>query len=264
MQTPVAIILTDADKTTADKLADSVNDKHLPLVLSHYILPNLTQRSVIATLEHVHCSALLIDRHNVYFIGLQNGKLMKTHLNWQSLASRIVKAGRKSELLLQACKVTADMSVIDGTAGFGYDGLILASTGASVCLIEQNPIVALMLFYEYQTMTAYPNWHKLLSRVMICYDDFLMRQSNRQVDVIYLDPMFPSNSYTAKVGKNMQLLHTLTLPPTLQEEHRLFSQAWMLGNKVVVKRPVSAPYLAEQVPVMSINNDAIRFDIYEK
>ena len=75
----------------------------------------------------------------------QNYELLKITPNWQSLTKRIVTAGRKSELLLQACKLTSEMTAIDCTAGFGHDGLILASTGASVAMIEQNPVMFLLL-----------------------------------------------------------------------------------------------------------------------
>ena len=64
---------------------------------------------------------------------------------WDKLQRRVVSAGRKSELLLQAVKVTSDSIVIDATAGFGHDSLILASTGAQVIMLEQQPLMALLL-----------------------------------------------------------------------------------------------------------------------
>ena len=64
---------------------------------------------------------------------------------WDKLQRRVVSAGRKSELLLQAAKITADSMVIDATAGFGHDSLILASTGAQVIMLEHQPLIALLL-----------------------------------------------------------------------------------------------------------------------
>ncbi|MFO1383776.1 MAG: class I SAM-dependent methyltransferase [Moraxella sp.] len=80
---------------------------------------------------------------------------MKVSPNWQSLQQRVVKAGKKTELLLKAMQLQASMTVIDATAGFGHDSLILASTGASVTLLEQQPLMFLLLQLEQQKMAQH-------------------------------------------------------------------------------------------------------------
>lgn len=196
----------------------------------------------------------------------QNYELLKITPNWQSLTKRIVTAGRKSELLLQACKLTSEMTAIDCTAGFGHDGLILASTGASVAMIEQNPVMFLLLQYEYQHMQQNPNWQKLLSRIGLHFGSAIeVLPTLSKAAVVYLDPMFPSDSYSAKVNKNMQVLHALANPPTVDEERLLLKTASHRLNpngKVVVKRPKAAPFLAQFEPNDSVSNDVLRFDIY--
>lgn len=210
---------------------------------------------------------------------------------WDKLQRRVVSAGRKSELLLQAVKITSDSTVIDATAGFGHDSLILASTGAQVIMLEQQPLMALLLFAEQQRMRALPNWQKLMSRLQIINTDALSyfesidfadssngstADSYQTIDVVYLDPMFPEDSYQdsktgkgAKVGKHMQALHQLARPPTLDEEVQLLqstravvSQNARTSGRVVVKRPQLAPSLAHQQPRESWHNEAVRFDAY--
>ena len=209
---------------------------------------------------------------------------------WDKLQRRVVSAGRKSELLLQAAKITSDSTVIDATAGFGHDSLILASTGAQVTMLEQQPLMALLLLAEQQRMSTLPNWQKLMSRLQIINVDALSYFAKLQaesvnaikdndakvVDVIYLDPMFPEDSYQdsktgkgAKVGKHMQALHQLARPPTSEEELQLLQNAQAVvsqdGEKqgrVVVKRPQLAPLLANQQPSESWHNEAVRFDGY--
>jgi 16S rRNA (guanine1516-N2)-methyltransferase len=208
---------------------------------------------------------------------------------WDKLQRRVVSAGRKSELLLQAAKITSDSTVIDATAGFGHDSLILASTGAQVTMLEQQPLMALLLLAEQQRMSTLPNWQKLMSRLQIINVDalsyFAMLQANaiddikendaKVVDVIYLDPMFPEDSYQdsktgkgAKVGKHMQALHQLARPPTSEEELQLLQSAQAIVSqgarqgRVVVKRPQLAPLLANQQPSESWHNEAVRFDGY--
>ena len=212
---------------------------------------------------------------------------------WDKLQRRVVSAGRKSELLLQAAKVTSDSIVIDATAGFGHDSLILASTGAQVVMLEQQPLMALLLLVEQQRMSGQENWQKLMSRLQIINVDALSYFAKLQaesvnaikendakvVDVIYLDPMFPEDSYQdsktgkgAKVGKHMQALHQLALPPTADEELQLLQSAQavvrqngrnkQVQGRVVVKRPQFAPLLAHQPASESWHNEAVRFDGY--
>lgn len=209
---------------------------------------------------------------------------------WDKLQRRVVSAGRKSELLLQAAKITADRTVIDATAGFGHDSLILASTGAQVIMLEHQPLMALLLLAEQQRMSTLPNWQKLMRRLQIINTDALSyfesidftdssngltANSHQTIDVVYLDPMFPEDSYQdsktgkgAKVGKHMQALHQLARPPTLEEESQLLQSAQAIVSqnasqgRVVVKRPQIAPLLAHQQPSESWHNEAIRFDGY--
>ena len=205
---------------------------------------------------------------------------------WDKLQRRVVSAGRKSELLLQATKMTADSKVIDATAGFGHDSLILASTGAQVTMLEQHPLMALLLLAEQQRMSTLPNWQKLMSRLHIIntdalsyfarFNNYLEADNEQAVDVVYLDPMFPEDSYQdsktgkgAKVGKHMQALHQLVCPPTLAEEQKLLqsaqtfvSQQAQKQGRVIVKRPQFAPLLAHLEPSESWSNAAVRFDGY--
>ena len=209
---------------------------------------------------------------------------------WDKLQRRVVSAGRKSELLLQAVKITSDSHVIDATAGFGHDSLILASTGAQVIMLEQQPLMALLLLVEQQRMSGLANWQKLMSRLHIINTDALgyfatlaadaindtKEIDKKLIDVVYLDPMFPEDSYQdsktgkgAKVGKHMQALHQLASPPTLEQEEQLLQSAQAVirqnaqtSGRVVVKRPQFAPLLAHQQASESWHNEAVRFDGY--
>ena len=221
---------------------------------------------------------------------------------WDKLQRRVVGAGRKSELLLKATKLTENSIVIDATAGFGHDSLILASTGAQVIMIEQQPVMALLLIAEQQRMCLHPNWQKLMARLHIINTNALnyfgqfsaqrkaqvpnpldvLTVTATNIDVVYLDPMFPIDSYEnsktgkgAKVGKHMQALHQLAHPPTLIEEAELLKSALEVVStsintntssntrgRVIVKRPSQAAFFAMQSPDESWHNEAVRFDGY--
>lgn len=259
------------DKVVFDELEKISLLHQLNLALTWHELDKINQKSLMnfAVEQRIFMGIIKGLPTLLYYTGdetYQHYELIKISANWQSLTKRIVTAGRKSELLLQACKLTSEMTAIDCTAGFGHDGLILASTGASVAMIEQNPVMFLLLQYEYQHMQQNPNWQKLLSRIGLHFGSAIeVLPTLSKAAVVYLDPMFPSDSYSAKVNKNMQVLHALANPPTVDEERLLLKTASHRLNpngKVVVKRPKAAPFLAQFEPNDSVSNDVLRFDIY--
>ena len=280
-----------------------LNEEQLPhvellvaLARQHQLPLNLTTELVTVKFTQKRREQLCAEATQPILL-LENNKLswlshgLSVAPEWDKLQRRVVSAGRKTELLLQAAKITANSQVIDATAGFGHDSLILASTGAQVTMLEQQPIMALLLLAEQQRMSAEPNWQKLMARLQIINTDALSYfnshyfadiQHNsaviKAVDVVYLDPMFPDDSYQdsktgkgAKVGKRMQALHHLARPPTAEQELQLLQGAQAAVSyrdneqqqgRVIVKRPQHAPLFANQPPKESWQNGAVRFDGY--
>jgi 16S rRNA (guanine1516-N2)-methyltransferase len=279
----IKLLYVDHSQLTAvERLQTLIADNKLPITLDVERIEGKIKQRLAALNAEGEQAALLLDNKNKLSL-LKDG--LSVAPEWDKLQRRVVSAGRKSELILRAAKISADSQVIDATAGFGHDSLILASTGAQVTMLEQQPLMALLLFSEQQRMSAQPNWQKLMARLTIINTDalsyFAQLQKNTTdqavaVNVVYLDPMFPEDSYQdsktgkgAKVGKQMQALHHLARPPTLDEEKALLNnaQAVVADNqegrgRVIVKRPQQAPFLAQQNPDESWHNAAVRFDGY--
>ena len=280
--------VSEAQAGQVENLKMLIAEHALPIILDIELFPEkLNQKRRQQLSETSIQPILLLDEKNK-LSWLSDG--LSVAPEWDKLQRRVVSAGRKSELLLQAAKITSDSTVIDATAGFGHDSLILASTGAQVIMLEEQPLMALFLLAEQQRMSTLPNWQKLMSRLQIINVDALSyfesidfadssngstADSYQTIDVVYLDPMFPEDSYQdsktgkgAKVGKHMQALHQLARPPTLEEESQLLQSAQAVVSqgagqgRVVVKRPQLAPLLAHQQPSESWHNEAVRFDGY--
>ena len=264
-----------------EQLQALINQHKLSLTINlELITAKLNQKCLQQLSTDSEQTVLLLDAKNKLSL-LSNG--LSVAPEWDKLQRRVVSAGRKNEMLLQAAKLTADSHVVDATAGFGHDSLILASTGAQVTMLEQQPLMALLLLAEQQRMSTQPNWQKLMSRLQIINTDALSYFANSHsaatqkdiVTVVYLDPMFPEDSYQdsntgkgAKVGKHMQALHQLASPPNLSEEQQLLSSAQALVSRegqhgrVIVKRPQHAPLFAREQPTETWQNAALRFDGY--
>ena len=279
----------------------SLIDKHvIDIILNlKQIEGKFNQKRLCQLSEESPGTILLLDDKNHLSL-LSQG--LSAAPEWDKLQRRVVGAGRKSELLLKATKLTENSVIIDATAGFGHDSLILASTGAQVIMLEQQPVMALLLLAEQQRMSQQPNWQKLMARLHIIntdalsyFSDFSSHRETRalnpidfgidtatDIDVVYLDPMFPIDSYEssktgkgAKVGKHMQALHHLAHPPTFIEEETLLKSALEMVStnsntnisnntkgRVIVKRPSQAAFFALQSPDESWHNEAVRFDGY--
>ena len=279
----IKLLYVDHSQLTAvERLQTLIADNQLPITLDVERIEGKIKQRLAALNAEGEQAALLLDNKNKLSL-LKDG--LSVAPEWDKLQRRVVSAGRKSELILKAAKISADSQVIDATAGFGHDSLILASTGAQVTMLEQQPLMALLLLVEQQRMSAQPNWQKLMARLTIINTDalsyFAQLQKNTTdqavaVDVVYLDPMFPEDSYQdsktgkgAKVGKQMQALHHLAHPPTLDEEMALLNKAQAVvadnqegRGRVIVKRPQQAPFLSQQNPDESWHNAAVRFDGY--
>ena len=265
-----------------ESLQRLVDDNKLPIVLDLELVEGKSKQRLVQLNVESRQAALLFDNKNKLSLS-SNG--LSVAPEWDKLQRRVVSAGRKSELILQAAKITADSQVIDATAGFGHDSLILASTGAQVIMLEQQPLMALLLLVEQQRMSQQLNWQKLMSRLSIINIDALSYFASMQdsiikketaINVVYLDPMFPADSFQdsktgkgAKVGKQMQALHHLAQPPTLGQEIALLNNACAVvainkenHSRVIVKRPQQAPFMANETPDESWHNAAVRFDGY--
>lgn len=169
------------------------------------------------------------------------------------------------ELLVRAAKIRqlAQPLLIDATAGLGRDGFLLASHGFRVQMIEANPFVAALLADGLERARKLPHLQAAVSRIQLRVGDavHLLAQLDAQPAVVYLDPMFPERAKTAKVKQNLRLLQLLEGNTSAPEP--LLQAALATGaRKVVVKRPLKGPFLADLAPSHTRKGKAVRFDVY--
>lgn len=182
--------------------------------------------------------------------------------------------------------------VLDLTAGLGRDGFVLASLGATVLMLERQPIVFSLLedglvrarerilvqtdnsdmgtkglaeiMNRINTINQDASSYLKNLKTHPSVDDNCSDAVNPDViypDVIYIDPMFPAREKSGKVKKEMQLFHQLV--GTDDDSSTLLPLALEVARyRVVVKRSAHAPFLAEQKPGYSLKGKSTRFDIY--
>ena len=156
-------------------------------------------------------------------------------------------------------------SVIDATAGFARDAFVLASLGCPVVMLEQSPIMSLLIEDALLRAQQAPAITDIIERMQIIHTNAIaylqQLDASAYSDVIYLDPMYPSREKSALVKKEMQFLHQL-IGADNDSDQLLTLARGKARKRVVVKRPKGAEYLGGQKPSVSIESKNTRYDIY--
>ncbi|MCI5160788.1 MAG: hypothetical protein D3917_01935 [Candidatus Electrothrix sp. AX5] len=192
---------------------------------------------------------------------------------------------QKKELLVRAVggkggKGGALLNVIDATGGLGRDSFLLAAAGYRVSIFERQSIIAALLADGLARAAAHPETAEISQRIRLTVGDAVPALEAMQeirtaegyeeaedceegegVDVVYLDPMFPERRKSALVKKELQLLQLLASPDSVPEK-LLAAALEVARQRVVVKRPLKAPYLTALSPSHSLTGKTVRFDVY--
>ncbi len=176
------------------------------------------------------------------------------------------RGGREMLIRAAGVKQGRPLSVLDATGGMGRDAFLLAGCGCTVHIFERHPLVAALLRDGLLRAAADPATRDSAGRIHLVAADsrkFLENMTNRgeDVDVVYLDPMFPERTKSALVKKELQILQLLVGGED-DTEQLLAAALNAARNRVVVKRPKSAPPLAGRKPSHCLSGTTTRFDVY--
>lgn len=200
---------------------------------------------------------------------LTDGKLFQ-RVDLQEMIPRLRPDNLGRELLVKAAEALkktmneeGPVRALDATAGFGEDSLLLAAAGCHVRLCEKDPVIAALLRDGLRRAALLPQLSEPVSRMELRGEDSIrvmeeLREG--EMDVIYLDPMFPQRRKQAQTGKKFQLLHHLEKPCT-DEQELLRAALRARPVRIVIKRPPKGPYLAGLKPDFSLQGKAVRYDI---
>ena len=132
-------------------------------------------------------------------------------------------------------------------------------------LYELDEVIAALLCHALGRARAVPELVPIVARMRVTQGDSLVALRERAEagnvpDVVYLDPMFPERRKRAAVKKKFQLLHHLERP--CEDAATLMEAACAARpRKIVVKRPVKGPFLAEVKPSYQVVGKAVRYDV---
>jgi len=187
------------------------------------------------------------------------------------VAHRRLYGGGKGQAIARAVGISTVFRprIVDLTAGLGRDGFVFASLGARVTLVERHPVVAALLAdgLDRARRQAEQDLELLaiMQRMVLIVADggqwLAAGGEAERPDVVYLDPMFPARTKSAKVKKEMALFQSLV--GTEDNGSELLAVALTRARyRVVVKRPRHAPPLEGRRPDHQWVGRSTRFDVY--
>ncbi|MDH5710822.1 MAG: class I SAM-dependent methyltransferase [Gammaproteobacteria bacterium] len=185
-----------------------------------------------------------------------------------ALAHRQQFGGGRGQAIAKAIglKQGKNPNVLDVTAGLARDAYILATLGCRMTLVEKSPILCQLILDGINRGLNHEHSAHVLTDSFELHQqdaiDYLKNMTKDQYpDVVYLDPMFPERKKSALVKKDMQILQRL-LGKDENNAMLLESALRYARERVVVKRPAHAPFLADKKPAASIHSKKTRYDIY--
>ncbi len=149
--------------------------------------------------------------------------------------------------------------VIDATAGLAGDSLKLALIADRVIAIERHPVVfALLASALNSARSSFPVVEKIEAK----YGDAIeLIQQLPAADVIFMDPMFPpKRKRSALPPKSVRILREIVGDDSDDEELLRVARQYAL-RRVVVKRPLHAPPLADDHVALH-EGKVVRYEVY--
>ena len=160
-------------------------------------------------------------------------------------------------------KFNKNRTIIDATAGLGYDAFILASLGANVTLIERSEKIYDLLKAAISEAKLYGGEiSKIVNRMNLLFGDSKDILPNIAPEVIFIDTMYKDRKKSALVKNDMRLVREVVGSDSDHVE--LINVALNNASKrVVIKQPRYAETL-DNIKGCShqILGKTIRYDVY--
>ena len=160
-------------------------------------------------------------------------------------------------------KFNKNRTIVDATAGLGYDAFILASLGANVTLIERSKTMYNLL---QEALTEAQNFggdiSAIIKRMDLIYGDSKDILPKLKPEVILIDTMYKERKKSALVKNSMRLVREIvgSDPDYLDLINVALNQA---SNRVVIKLPRYSDENNNYKPYShQILGKSIRYDVH--
>ena len=197
-----------------------------------------------------------------FYLSCENGSLVLISADGEKVRPTLTRPARfiGNQPFLRALAPARGGTVIDATAGLGGDSLRLAMIADRVIAIERHPVVFALLVSA--LLSARNSSLSMVDKIEAHFGDAIevIRQLPA-IDVIFMDPMFPAKrKRSALPPKSVRILRDIVGDDT-DDEKLLRIARQHAARRVVVKRPLHAPPLADDHVALHAGK-VVRYEVY--
>ena len=235
-----------------------------------YVADAQTKEYVESIIENIDVS---LNKSNKY-LQLHSGILSlinnddSIHIDFSSteIANRIDPKAKKCSVIQAVEGRSKDkLNILDTTTGLGRDSFTLASRGHKIIAIEKDIYIYLLLTHALSRALIDSKIKSIAKNITLVNNDscIFINETNIKFDCVYIDPMFPERTKSAKVKKDMQIMHSIAFNND-QVNDKILDTIFTskVCKKAIVKRPIKADFLANKKPSHQLKGNSNRFDIY--
>ena len=153
------------------------------------------ERASLASLRRsYHVDDVLVVRDGALFLSGSTGEFF-FHPNMAHVRVKMLRQG-KLDHFVEAAGLRAGMSVLDCTLGLGADAIVasyVVGEAGHVRALESQPLIEVIVSHGLAQPKETGPMADAMRRIEVisaAHGDFLRRQPDKSVDVVYFDPMF--------------------------------------------------------------------------
>lgn len=188
-------------------------------------------------------------------------KLLHVDFLKGSLGWRLKRKDHETLLKKALGKKNNNLTIFDGTAGFLSDALIFLALGHKVIACEQSKVLFLLLSDAIDRAKIKLSF---LDNLNLIHGDALdVYKSMQNIDVIYLDPMYPSKKKSALTSGSMSDIKSILKLENIEnlEDEVFFDFKKNKFKKIILKRPIKSKIIDDSFNYQ-IKGKSTRFDVY--
>ena len=181
---------------------------------------------------------------------------LKGQMGW-----RIKRTDHETLLKKALGKKRDNLTILDGTAGFLSDTLIFLALGHKVIACEQSRVLFMLLN---DAINRAREELIFLKNLVLAHGNAIDIYKNaRNVDLIYLDPMYPdSKKNAARSGSMNDIKNILEIESIKNLEDQIFFDFKKQDfKKIVLKRPIKSKIIDTNLNYQ-VKGKSTRFDVY--
>ena len=181
---------------------------------------------------------------------------LKGQMGW-----RLKRTDHETLLKKALGKKRDNLTILDGTAGFLSDTLIFLALGHKVIACEQSRVLFMLLN---DAINRAREELIFLKNLVLAHGNAIDIYKNaRNVDLIYLDPMYPdSKKNAARSGSMNDIKNILEIESIKNLEDQIFFDFKKQDfKKIVLKRPIKSKIIDTNLNYQ-VQGKSTRFDVY--